>query len=174
MPVSEHVYCVAMAFKMTEWVKQRICIKFCVNLEHSSMESIQMIEKAAAMGKWWVAASSQQHGCSCAEFFGEASNHPGDSAPLQPRFDALWLLSFPKSKITSEREEISDHWWGSEKYDGATDIYWENCVRSQDAYFEGDRGIIVLCTPFLVSCSINVSCFSYLVNLNSYENSYIY
>ena len=32
-----------------------------------------------------------------------------------------------------------------------------NCVRSQGAYFEGDWGIIVLCTLFLVSPSINVS-----------------
>ena len=42
-----------------------------------------------------------------AEFFGETSNHPGDSAPLQPRFGALGLLAFPKTKITFEREEIS-------------------------------------------------------------------
>ena len=36
MPLSKHVYCVAVAFKMTEWVEQWICIKFCVKLEHSS------------------------------------------------------------------------------------------------------------------------------------------
>ena len=35
---------------------------------------------------------------------------------------------------------------------------WENCVRSQGAYFEGDWGIIVLSTMFLVP-SINVSIF---------------
>ena len=28
---------------------------------------------------------------------------------LQPRFGALRLLAFPKTKITFEREEISDH-----------------------------------------------------------------
>ena len=43
-----------------------------------------------------------------AEFFGE-TNHPGDSAPLQSRIGALQLLAFPKTKITFEREEISDH-----------------------------------------------------------------
>ena len=43
------------------------------------------------------------------QFFGETSNHPGDSAPLQPRFGAPWLLAFPKTKIAFEREEISDH-----------------------------------------------------------------
>ena len=38
--MSEHVYCVAITFKMTEQVKQGICMKFCVKLEHSSIETI--------------------------------------------------------------------------------------------------------------------------------------
>ena len=51
--MSEHVYCVAFAFKkMTERVEQRICIDFCIKLEHSSMETIQMIQKATALGNW--------------------------------------------------------------------------------------------------------------------------
>ena len=36
---------------MTEQVEQRICIKFCMKLEHSSVEAIWMIQKATAMGK---------------------------------------------------------------------------------------------------------------------------
>ena len=44
--MNEHVYCVAVAFKMTEHVEQRICIKFCIKLEHSSAETIQTIQKA--------------------------------------------------------------------------------------------------------------------------------
>ena len=139
-----------------EQVEQQICIKFCVKLELSSMETIWMIQKAAAMGNWWLAASSWQRACSGitsrAEFFGKTSNHSGDSALLQPRFSALWLLVFPKTKITFEREEISGHWWDSRKYNRAADGDWENCVRSQGAYFEGDWGVIVLCIMFLVSC----------------------
>ena len=54
-------------------------------------------------------ASSPQCACpfysSCVGFFGTASRHPGLSAPLQPRFDSLWLLAFPKSKIAVERLE---------------------------------------------------------------------
>ena len=46
MLLSEHVCCVAVAFKMTEQLEQRIYTKFCVMLEHSSMETIQMIQKA--------------------------------------------------------------------------------------------------------------------------------
>ena len=125
MPFSERVYCVAITFKMTERVEQRICIEFCVKLEHSSTETIQMIQKSTAMGNWWLAASSQQRTHSCvrfgAEFFVKTWNHPGDSGPLQPRFGVLELLYFPKTKIAFEREEISDwmrfrkiqqgNWW---------------------------------------------------------------
>ena len=52
MPLSERRYCVAITFRMTEQVEQRICIKFSIKLEHSSAETIQMIQKAAAMGSW--------------------------------------------------------------------------------------------------------------------------
>ena len=149
------------------WVQQWICIKFCVRLEHSSTETIHMIQKAAAMGNWWLAASSQQHTHLCitsyAEIFGKASNHPGDVTYLQPRFSTLQLLAFPKTKITFEMEKISHCRWDSGKYDRAAHGNWENCVRSQGAYFEGDWGIIVLCAMFLVSCIFfnKCLCFSY-------------
>ena len=65
-----------------------------------------MIQKATAVGNWWLAASSQQCARSCitspAEIFGKTSNHPGDLDPLQPRFGILWLAAFPKTKITFE------------------------------------------------------------------------
>ena len=125
MLLSEPVYCVAVAFKMTERVEQWICIKFCFKFEHSSMESTWMIQKAAAMGSWWLASSSQQSTCSCitsgVEFVGEISSHPGDSAPLQPRFGTLWLLAFLKIKITFKKKEIAHCWWDSGKYDRAAD-----------------------------------------------------
>ena len=92
-----------------------------------------------------------QHASHLAEFFCETSNHPDESAPLQPRFAALWLLTVPQTKITFEREEISDDLWNSGKYNMA-DCDWEKCVRSQGAYLEGDWGAIVLCTIFLVFC----------------------
>ena len=156
-----------MVFKMTEWVEQRICMKFCIKFEHSSMETTQMIQ-ASAMGNWWLAASSWQLEWSCimspAEFFGETSNHPGDSAPLLPYFDARPLLAFPKTKITFEREEILDHcWWDAGKYDGAADD-WENCVRSLGDYFEGNWGITVWYTMFLVSCIFFNKCLFFILH----------
>ena len=105
------------------------------------------------------------HHISCRDFWQNIKNHPGDEAPQQPRFGGLWLLAFSKTKITLEKEEISDHWWDSGKYDGAADGDWENCVRSYRAYFEGDWGMIVLCTMFLVSCIFFNKClfFSYYI-----------
>ncbi len=77
-------------------------------------ERCNTLKTAAAMGK----TSSQQF--TLVQFFGKTSNHPSDSAPIQPRFDTLQLLAFPNAKITLEREEISDLsmrlrkiWWRS-------------------------------------------------------------
>ena len=95
--------------------------------------------------------------------FDKTSNHSGDSAPLQPRVGTLRLLAFPKIKITLEREEISDSQWDSGKYDTAADGNWKNCVRIQGAYFEGDWGIIVLCTMFLISCIFFNKCLFFIV-----------
>ena len=150
---------------MTDQVEQWICIEFCINLEYFPTETIGMIQKPAAMGNRWLAASSWQraHSCitSCAECFSETSNHPGETQPLySPDFVPCDFWLFPKlTKIVFEREEILDHWWDSGKYDSAAHGDWENCVRSQGAYFEGDWGIIDLCTMFLVSSSISVSIF---------------
>ena len=41
--------------------------------------------------------------------FCKTLNHPGDWAPLQPSCGALLLLAFPKSKITFEKEGISEN-----------------------------------------------------------------
>ena len=61
-----------------------------------------------ATGNWKLHHNNMAHSCITphTEFSGETSNHPGDSALLQPRFGTLWLLAFSKNKITFEREEI--------------------------------------------------------------------
>ena len=143
-----------------DWVEQQICIKFCMKLEHSLVESVWMIQKTTAMGCWWLAASSQQRACSC--ITSRAVFLRNVKSPRWLRFGALRLLAFPQTKITFEKVEISDHRWDSGKYNGAAGGDWENCVRSQSTYFEGDWGINVLCT-FLISSSINVYFSYYMV-----------
>ena len=163
MPLSEQVYCVAVAFKMTEWVEQQICIKVCVKLEHSFMETIQMIQKAAARDSWWLTASSGQCACSCITSQCRVYwRNIKSLRQLSPPAAQIWCPAtsdFSKSKSTFEREEISDLQWDSGKYNRSADGDWENCVRSQSAYFEGHWGVIALCTMFLVSSSVNVSIF---------------
>ena len=150
---------------MTEQVEQQICIQFYVKLEHSSSETIWMTQKATAMGKWWLAVSSWQcaHSCitSLAESFGKTSDQPGDSVPLQPRFGTLWLLAFPKTKITVEREEISDHWWDSGKYDGAADGDWENCEVPRCHLW---RGLRCHCPMYNISCIFFNKCLFFILH----------
>ena len=154
MLLSEHVYCVAITFKMTEQVEHASASNFSLSLNIPPWKLFGWFRR-----RWlWVTGDHSfitQYASSCllfgAEFFDETSNHPGDSAPLQPTFGALQLLAFPQTKITFERQEISDYQWDSGKYNRAADGNWENCVRSQGAYFEGDWGVIILCTMLLVS-----------------------
>ena len=171
MPLSECVYCVVITFKMTERVEQQIYFKFCIKLNIPPWKLLGRFRRPQlwATGDWQLHHNNvPAQVSSLIQFFGKTSNHPGDSAPLQHRFGTLRLLSFPKTKITFEREEISDHRWDLGKYSWQGSWWqfqqrilqcfeqwkrlWENCVRCQGTYFEGDWGITVLCTMFLVSC----------------------
>ena len=73
------------------------------------------------------------------------------------------------------KEKISDHKWDPGKHDRAADGNWENCVRPQDAYFEGDCGIIVLYMMFLVSCIFN-NCLFFILHgwILSGQTSFIF
>ena len=51
MPLSEHVYHVAVTFKMTEQVEQQICIKLVLSL-NIPLQNYLDIQKAAATGNW--------------------------------------------------------------------------------------------------------------------------
>ena len=93
-----------------DWASRAVNLhQTCVKLEHSSTETIQMIQKAAATGNWWLAASSQQYAHLCitshAEFWGKTSNHSGDSAPYSPDLVpcSFWLFSKLKSPLIGKR-----------------------------------------------------------------------
>ena len=66
-------------------------------------------QMATAMGNWRLAAPSRQPACSRVtsptEFFGETSNQPGDSAPLQPRFGIKSPLKRKRFQTIHEIEE---------------------------------------------------------------------
>ena len=158
MLLRDHVYCVAIAFKMTERVEQQICPNFVLSLNIPLEKLFGWFRSQLVIGTFITTTCPLMHHISCRGFWQNIKS-PKWLSPLQPRFGILWLLALPKTKIIFERKEISDHQWDLGKYNGAADGGWENCVRSQGAHFEGDWGVIVLCTMFLVSSSINVSVF---------------
>ena len=154
MLLSEHVCCVVVSFKVTEWVEQQICIKFWIKLECSSTETLLMTQKATAMGNCWLAASPWQCARSCImshAVFWQNINDTGNSAPLKPSLEPcnFWLFPKLKSPLKGKRfqtiNEIQENTMGQPMAIGRT-------VKSQSPYFEGDWGIIVLRTMFLVSC----------------------
>ena len=122
MPLSEHIYFVAIAFKMTEQVEQQICIQFCIKLEQSSVEPIPMIQKATAMATvdWQLHHDNvRTHDHNLHRVFGETSNHPGDSASLYSPDLApvdFWLFPKLKSPLKGKRFQtykIQENRWGS-------------------------------------------------------------
>ena len=151
-----------------DWVRRtRNLHQVLLKLEYASTETIWMTQKATAMDNWWLAASSQQCAHSCimshAECFGETSNHPGDWAPYSPDLVPCDFWLFPKLK-SPLKEKIFQNINEIQEYDREADGDWENCVRSQGACFEGDWGVIVLCTIFLVSCIFFSKCLFFLVH----------
>ena len=115
-----------------------------------------MIQKATPVGNWWLGASSWHH----ASFMHRVSCRVLQWNIKSPRWlghptAQTWLPAtsgFSQTKITFEKDKISDHEWASGKCDRAADSNWENCVKAQGAYFEGDWGRIIRRTIFLVFC----------------------
>ena len=97
-----------------DWGEQWICIKFYIKLQHSSTETIWMIQKTTAMGNCWLAASLRQHTHSCitsyAEFFGKTSNTQVTQPPCSPYWSPrdFWLFPKLKSPFKRKRFQIID------------------------------------------------------------------
>ena len=113
------------------------------------------------------------HHISCRDFC-ETSNHPGDSAPLQPRFGALRLLAFPQTTVTFERENISDRRWDSEKYNRHLIAIRRTLWGPKVPTLKGTDATLsyVQCFLYLVS-SINVY-FSYCIAGYFLERSLVF
>jgi hypothetical protein len=77
--LTELVYCVTVAFTMTERADQ-------LHHDNAPAHSTALMQA----------------------FLGKTSHHRSLSAPLEARFDSLRLLAFPEAKIAVEREEICE------------------------------------------------------------------
>ena len=150
---------------MTEPVEQQIGITFFFKLEHSSMETIWMIQKATAMGNWWLAAS-WQHTClcipSCAERFlmkhhitqVTRPSYIPDLAPCD-----FWLFPKLKSPLKGKRfqtiDEIQENMTGQLMVIGRT----VSDLKTPTFKWTDVSLSYVLCLLYLVSSSVNISIF---------------
>ena len=110
----EHVY--TMWLPHSKWLSKKSnesTSNFTLSL-NIPCRNYLMIQKAAAMGNWWLAASSQKRTCSCitshAECFGNISNHPGDRASTAKTLVPcnFWLFPKLKSPLRGKRFQIID------------------------------------------------------------------
>ena len=161
MPLSECVYWVVVTFNMIEQVKPWISIKFVLSLNIPLWKLFIWFRSLQlwATGDWQLHHNNMPAHIShlVQSFLVKHQITQVTQPSCSPGFP--WLLAFPKTKPTFEKKEISDLQCNLGEYNGAADSNWENCVRSHSAYFEGDWGIIALCTMVLVSSSINVFIF---------------
>ena len=145
-------------------------MKFCIKLEHCYMETIQMIQKAVAVGNWWLASSSWTTYplTSHAEFFVKHRITQVTQRLYSPCLATcdFWLFPKLKSPLNRKRFQTIDEF--RENMMGQLMAIGRTVWKSQGAYFEGDWGVIVLCTVFLVSSSINVS-FTYYMTWYFYK-----
>ena len=114
MPLSEHVYCVAITFKMTEQVEQRICIKFCIKLAHSSAETMRMIQKILSYGQLVIGSfittiHPLMHHISCRDFWQNIKSPKWLSPPTAQIVSCdFWLLPKLKSPLKGKRFQTID------------------------------------------------------------------
>ena len=176
--LSEHVYCVAVTFKVTQRVGQWICIKFCVNVEHSPVETIQKIQKAIAMDNWWLAASSQQCAHSCIMSHAEMLpniNSAGNSAPYIPDLTPcnFWLFLKLKSPLKSKRfqniNRIQENMMGQLMAFGRT-VWGPNVPTLKETEVSLSY---VQCFLYLVSSLINISVF-HIIWLDTFWTDLVY
>lgn len=123
---SEYVYCVAIAFKMSEIVEQWIFIKFCIRLENSSAETIQVIQKplrddAMSITQLHHDNVPTHESCPMQSFLVKHEITQVTQPFYSPYLAPCYFSAFPKTKIIFKREVILDRQWVSGKQDEAVD-----------------------------------------------------
>ena len=95
------------------------------------------------------------------DFFSETSNYASDSALLQPRLGTLWLLAFPKTKITLKGKRFQTIYEVQENTTGQLMAIGRTVWSSKMTTLKGTEMSLSYIQWFLylVSSSINVSIF---------------
>ena len=112
MPLSEHVYCVAITFKMTEQLEQWICIEFCIKLEHSSVKLFGWFRRLQlwATGDWQLHHDSMSTHASCLvqSFLAKHQITQVTQPCYSPDLEScdFWLFPKLKSPLKGKRFQI--------------------------------------------------------------------
>ena len=149
---------------MTEQLEQWICIKFCFKLEHSSVETTWLIQKATPTDNWdgsFITTRCLLMQQVSSRVFSWNIKSPRWLSTPTPRFGALQLLAFPQNKITLKGRrfqtvnEIQENTMGQLLATGRT--VWGPKVPT----LKGTEVSLsyVQCFLYLVSSSINTSIF---------------
>ena len=163
MPLSEHVYWVTVTFKITEY-SNKSSSNFALSLNIPPWELFTWFRRPqlGATGDWQLHRDNAPTTCitSYAVFLWNIKS-PRWLSPSKPRFGALWHLAFPKTKITFEREEISDCWWDSGKYVPKLTAIGQTVWGPKVPTLKGTEASLsyIQCFLNLVSSSIHVSIF---------------
>ena len=122
MPVSEHMYGVAITVKMSEQVEQWICIKFCVSLTIPPQKLFRWFRRPQlwASGDWQLHHDNVPTHASrlMQSFFAKPQITQWLSPVLAPC--NFWL--FPKLKLPLKRERFQTI---SESQENTTGSWWQ-------------------------------------------------
>ena len=164
--------------KMTERVEQWFCIKCCIKLEHSFTNTVWMMQKAVAMGNWWLAASSQQHATHSSHSVQSFLTKHQITQVTQPAYIPdlvpcdFWLFPKLKSPLKWKRfqtmKEIQENMAVQLRVTGRT--AWGPKVptlkRTETSLS------YVQCFLYLVSSSMHVSIFHIILCTGSFKYTY--
>ena len=148
---------------MTEQVERQICIKFCIKLEHSSIETIRMIQKTSAISNWWLvdhdnvpAHASQLLKSFLVKHQITQVNQPHYSPDLVPC--NFWL--FPKLKSPLKGKRFQTIFWFRKMGRGSRWLLGELCEVPRCLLW---RGLRHHCPMYNVYCIFFSKClyFSY-------------
>ena len=136
-----------------------------------------MIQKAVAMGNWWVAASSGQCTCSCitshAELFATLQITQVTQTPYSPNLVPweFWLFPKLKSPVKGKRFQTINE----TQENRVADRDWENVWGLKVPTLKGTEASLsyVQCFLYLVSSSINVSIFHIIWHGTFWTDLYI-
>ena len=169
MPLSEHVYCVAVAFKTTERVEQWLCIKFCIKAWTLVCRNYLYYSEGHSYGQLVIGSfittmcPLMHHVVSCRVFWQNIKS------PRWLRPTTAQILC----PVTSGFSQNWNHLWKGRDFrpwiifrkirQGSWWPLGELC-EAQGTYFEWDWGVIVVCTMFLVSCVFFNKCLFFILH----------